>query len=128
MKLKLQKKISFLLLLLYVVVALNYFIPVLTHHIFKEYIADEICVQKEVIENRCQGNCHLQKQLSENKEENIPSNSKTTNRIQSEFENIIHQINSKIILSKRERIYYSIKCKRLEYFTAPIKPPPKYTI
>ena len=125
---KSQKNISSLLLLLYVVVAFNYLIPVLTHHIFKEYIINKVCIQREVIENKCQGNCHLQKQLKESKDENIPSKSKIIHQTQNDFVNIIHQIDSIIILSKKEKIYCSTECKLLENYNIPIKPPPKYII
>ena len=125
---KSQKHISIILLLLYAVVAFNYLIPVLTHHIFEEYIINEVCIQREVIENKCQGNCHLQKQLTEGKEENNQSKSNIRHQTQNDFVNIIHQIDSIIILSKRERIYCSTECKPLENYNTPIKPPPKYII
>jgi hypothetical protein len=126
--LKLKKHKSITLLLLYVIVAFNYIIPVLSHHIFKEYIINEVCVQREVIENKCQGNCHLQKQFTESEEENTPSKSKVRYQTQNDFVNIIPQIASTLIIEKREIIYFSIENKLLENFKTPIKPPPKIII
>lgn len=125
---KLKKHLSIFLLLLYVIVAFNYFIPVLTHNIFKEYIINEVCVQREVIENKCQGNCHLQGQLTENEEEKLPGKSKVIYQTQNDFVNIIPQIASLIIIVKREIIYFSIERKLLENFKSPIIPPPKNII
>lgn len=121
-----NKHKSYSLLLLYVIVAFNYLIPVLSHQIFKEYIIKEVCVQREIVENKCQGNCHLQKQLSE--EDNTPSKSKIRYQYQNDFVNIIPQITSLKIVEKREIIYYSSESKLLENFKSPIIPPPKNII
>jgi len=123
---KKQKSIS--LLLLYVVVAFNYLIPILSHHIFKEYIINEVCVQREVVENKCQGNCHLQEQLNNNEEEKLPSKSKVRHQTQNDFVNIIPQIASSVIIENRKIIYFLIENKLLENFKTPIKPPPKNII
>ena len=123
-----KKHKSISLLLLYVIVAFNYLIPVLSHHIFKEYIINEVCIKREVIENKCQGNCHLQKQFTESEEENSPTKTKVRYQTQNDFVNIIPQIGSLNIIEKKEIIYYSIENKLPENFKTPIKPPPKIII
>jgi len=123
-----KKLKSYSLLLLYIIVAFNYIIPVLSHHIFKEYIINEVCVQREVIENKCQGNCHLQTQLTESEEEKLPIKSNVRYQTQNDFVNIIPQIASLIIIEKQEIIYFSIDNKLLENFKSPIIPPPKNNI
>jgi hypothetical protein len=124
---KLKNKLSILLLLLYVTVAFNYLIPVLTHYIFNDYIIQKICVQREIVENSCQGKCHLTKQINE-KKENTSSQTKVKTQIDYDFSNIIHQFDSDIFLSKKERIYYTVESTPINFNIEPIKPPPKYYI
>ncbi len=61
----------------------------------RDYIAKNLCVKKEEVNNCCQGNCHLQKQLSEDdknqdQQKTIFKGKYTDNHFLNKFVFIIH--------------------------------------
>ncbi len=55
--------ISYTLIFLYLLSALQVFIPIAEYALEKERIAKELCEQKEVVNNDCQGMCYLTKKI-----------------------------------------------------------------
>jgi len=61
----------------------KYQIPRVEYSIFKDYIAKNLCVKKEIKNNCCQGKCFLEKQIkavNENKNENTNNTRNTDNK------------------------------------------------
>jgi ATP-dependent Zn protease len=61
----------------------KYQMPRVEYSIFKDYIAKNLCVKKEIKNNCCQGKCFLKKQIKEvdeNSNENTNNNSNTNNK------------------------------------------------
>jgi hypothetical protein len=54
----------------------KYQLPYLEYNLFRDYIAENLCVKRNEADNDCRGNCHLGKQLRRISEtdENSPGN------------------------------------------------------
>ncbi|MBS2098681.1 hypothetical protein [Carboxylicivirga linearis] len=57
--------------------SLHYSFTLLIFKINQNYIAQNLCIQKEIEDNTCQGCCHLKKELTKqnNQETNLPEES-----------------------------------------------------
>lgn len=55
--------VYFLVLLYFVAIGKPVF-PIAGYWLNKDYIAQNLCVQKDIEENECQGQCHLQEEIS----------------------------------------------------------------
>jgi len=74
---------AFSLLFVMVFNIFKYQIPRVEYSFFKDYIAKNLCVKKEIKNNCCQGKCFLEKQIKEvdeNSNENTNNNSNTNNK------------------------------------------------
>ncbi len=61
---------SAILLLAFVYSIIRPAIPLIEYQVYKEYIAEELCINKDVPEVHCDGKCHLKKEIEKvNKEE-----------------------------------------------------------
>jgi hypothetical protein len=69
---------AFILMFVLVFNIFKYQIPHIQYGIFKDYIAKNLCVKKEVKNNCCHGKCFLKKQIK-NIDENENSNPNTNN-------------------------------------------------
>jgi len=58
-----KKLTSYLLLLVYLSVSLNFFLPVAAYKLNKNFIVDELCENKNKPEMNCDGKCYLGKQM-----------------------------------------------------------------
>jgi ATP-dependent Zn protease len=83
---KYRLKYKFFALTLLPVMVLNIFkyqIPRVEYSIFKDYIAKNLCIKKDVKNNCCEGKCFLKKQIKEvdeNSSENSNSNNNSNNK------------------------------------------------
>ena len=124
---KLRKKIlSLIFLIVYSTVAFNFTIPVVTHYLFKDYIVQNVCVKREVVENKCQGNCHLKKQFSKNENTNKnDENPKAVSQFNFSSSHLLPVNSSKIFLVFNKNKYLILCLKQLIGFSSPNVPPPK---
>ncbi len=80
----------FAIILLFVMVFCigRYQIPYIEYHLFKGYIAKNLCVKKEIKGNCCQGKCFLKKQikLADENENSNGNNTNTNNKKAQTFE------------------------------------------
>jgi hypothetical protein len=92
----------------------------------QEYIAKNLCVQKEVEDNCCQGSCHLKEKMEEDdkNQDTQNSNFKPLKEIQLFHENpICLQLHCPLTL---ENIYVSYQKNHLPTFTEGIFHPPNF--
>ncbi len=90
----------------------------------QEFIAKNLCVQKEVEDNCCQGSCHLKEKMEEDDKNQDAQNSnvKTLKEIQLFHENsICLLLHCPLTL---ENVYVSFQKKHLPTFTKGIFHPP----
>ena len=66
----------------------RYQMPYIEYHLFKGYIAKNLCVKKEIKGNCCQGKCFLKKQikLADENENTNGNNTNTNNKKAQTFE------------------------------------------
>lgn len=119
------KIISLFLLFVYISYVFRVVLPLIDYAVNYKYISAELCEQKDVPNNSCQGTCHLSKQIG-NQNNADPS---TTKIVIIDFIKIPHQsviqntINAKITLITSDRI--SIKYSLINHLVKPLTPPPK---
>jgi hypothetical protein len=62
---------------------IRYQLPYIEYNLFKNYIAENLCVKKDLPDNSCQGHCFLEKQINQTSEtENEPNNPVEKKQIQ----------------------------------------------
>lgn len=107
--------------------AFNLAIPVVTHSLFKDYIAKNLCIKREVIENKCQGNCHLKKQLSKNESSNKnDKNPKAVSQLDFGYSHLLPATCLNIFLVFSKKKYLAFTLEQLIGFYSPNIPPPKF--
>jgi hypothetical protein len=72
-----KKLTSYLFLLLYVPVSFNFFLPVVAYSLNLQFIAEELCENKDKPELMCKGKCYLGEQM----EKQTGTSSKQHNKI-----------------------------------------------
>ena len=79
---------AIILLILMVFNIGRYQIPYIEYSLFKDYIAKNLCVKKEIKGNCCQGKCFLKKQikLADENENSNGNNTNTNNKKAQTFE------------------------------------------
>ena len=119
------KIISLFLLFVYISYVFRVVLPLIDYTVNYKYISTELCEQKDIPDNSCQGTCHLSKQIGDQ----INDDLSTTKIVIIDFIKIPHQpvtqntINVKIdrITSDRISIQYSL----INHPVKPSTPPPK---
>ena len=114
------------LLVIYLLNPVKLVFPYLNYAINFEYIASELCVNKEKIELNCKGSCHLTKELKKASEDE--SKSTRTLFTQTPFEEA--QLQQAYIFKPGEleisrNKYPYIKERLLQSFSDKIVPPPR---
>lgn len=90
-------------------------LPLFEYFIFKDYIAKNLCVEREVENNECQGCCHLKKQLEvANDTEKSSSEKPTTKKISSEVKEIVQVLKINITIPKIDLNRSHYLTKKLE--------------
>ena len=67
-----HRKIAILLCLMYALVIVRPVLPRLLFEFNRAYIASELCVQREIKNNCCQGKCYLRKQMQREQQRERP--------------------------------------------------------
>lgn len=65
-----KRSAVYLLVLLYVVAIGKPVFPILGYWMNKDYIIQNLCIQKDFEENECQGQCHLEEEVSKAQDDN----------------------------------------------------------
>ena len=103
-------------------------LPYFEYMLFKDYIADNLCIEKDKPDNCCQGKCYLEEQLKKSAEP-IDAERSTNNKIFQDKKVDDHllaeakmnkPVEDKIIL---ERVYSE---RIIESFLTPVFIPPKF--
>lgn len=101
-------------------------ITVLSYEINKDYIAKNICINREVQGNCCKGKCYLQKKLASDDDQQKPFNKTTdTKDIQSDFylQELV-RISFEIKPAINHRSPFYINGISQEYIASVFQPPP----
>ena len=67
-----QRQVAIFLGLMYALVILRPMLPRLLFEINRAYIASDLCVQRDVKNNTCQGKCYLRKQMQRQQQRERP--------------------------------------------------------
>ncbi len=82
-------------------------LPLLDYGINYNYIVKELCVNKEVEKNDCNGKCHLKKELAQASDSEIPlSNEKKQNLFEFEFLLFIEHNSVPLFLKAKKVVPY----------------------
>ena len=83
--------------------------PVLSYVVNYEYISKELCENKEKPELKCNGKCHLKKELAKASEENIPASQESKNTVTLElvFLEILPEITFNRFFVEKEQVTIS---------------------
>lgn len=124
-----KKIFSFGLLLIFMLMYIKPYVPYIDYILNKEYIAENLCENKDKPKLNCHGQCHLKKEVekvSEQEKEtsDLPySNPKEENKQQI---NLFVELADEIILKvKKEPTYFSYQDMESSFFQRFIIPPPK---
>lgn len=121
----LHKTLSILLLLVYSSFVFRIIFPVLDYVINYDYIVTELCIEKDIENNSCQGSCHLSEQI----QKQIDSENSDKKIVPLEFLKIPHLFtnseNSNICLLKNITDLNFIE-KEITILHKPLLPPPKF--
>lgn len=97
MKTPSYKYYAFTLLFIMVINICRYQIPFIQYYLFKNYIAKNLCVKKDIANNCCHGKCFLEKQLKVASETN-PDN-EHNKPAQNQKKNISNEENNEFLNS-----------------------------
>ena len=123
-----NKILSVLLIFFFFVITGQNTIAYLYFKINQNYIAKNICVQKDIKDNYCLGNCYLaaiEKRLNENQKENSTNTTPVkynTDYLQEYIANYIYKFRKteSVLILNRKNTY-----QVLQKNYAPLTPPPK---
>lgn len=127
MTLKLQNKIlSLLLLTIYFTYVFRIIVPLADYALNYKFIVEELCEQKDSLENTCLGKCHLSKEIQ--KQNELPNDKP----IMVEFDFLKNPHTFSLFITKnngkKEKLSLdniSSEKEILAFFKPPV-PPPKY--
>ena len=116
--------------LLLIVMAFNigrYQVPYLEYYLFKDYIAKNLCVKKDVKNNCCQGKCFLEKQkkLADDSTNATTSNSENSKKISSDQLIDCVLLDSEASIKSITKTHYTISNVRIitHFFSDVFVPP-----
>ena len=72
---------AFILLFVMVFNIFRYQIPYIQYNLFKDYIAKNLCVNRDKKDNYCQGKCFLKKQIKATDENNNASENNNNKKL-----------------------------------------------
>lgn len=83
-----QKSISISFLLIILVYLVIPMLPYVDYTLDKEFIIKNICIERELVVNNCNGKCYLNKELKQANSENDSNNNKSTPNSKTEFKQL----------------------------------------
>ena len=89
-----KKLLTYALILSYLLISINAFVPLVSYVINYNYIVEELCVEKDLEVNNCKGCCQLKTEVSKNLETEKESKSQKPITIK-EVEELIKKSNHK---------------------------------
>ncbi len=120
----LKKHLTILLLLASLTASIGDSFILLVFKLNQQYIATNLCVQKEVDNNNCQGCCQLKKQMEQQNEQDKANPNQSKRKILIDLFTVATQT-SRIICSSKTISYYTVNTFQLQTFIAEIFHPPQ---
>ena len=102
--------------------------PYIEYAVNKEYIAKYLCIYKDIPGNKCQGKCHLHKELQKNAESNKSDQNGNNNQNNQNNKIDDHLMAVNVILQpvqKTINIIFKNICSTILDFSNPVFTPPK---
>ena len=124
-----KRVLTYFLIFSYSLISINAFVPLINYAINYSYIVEELCVERDLEVNNCNGNCQLKTQVSKNLE--TENESKTPKPIViKEVETPYFSIkqNTKDSEASNSKFYFSFQLTPLENYLDQQTPPPKYIV
>jgi hypothetical protein len=121
-----KRVFTYFLIFSYSLISINAFVPLINYAINYSYIVEELCVERDLEVNNCNGSCQLKAQVSKNLDEE--NESKTPKPIViKEVETSFFSIkqNTKDSETFNSKFYYSYQLTPLENYLDKQTPPPK---
>ena len=121
-----KRVLTYFLIFSYSLISINAFVPLINYAINYSYIVEELCVERDLEVNNCNGNCQLKTQVSKNLE--TENESKTPKPIViKEVETPYFSIkqNTKDSEASNSKFYFSFQLTPLENYLDQQTPPPK---
>ena len=121
-----KRVLTYFLIFSYSLISINAFVPLINYVINYSYIIDELCVERDLEVNSCNGSCQLKTQVSKNLE--TENESKTPKPIViKEVETPYFSIKQNIKYSEahNSKFYFSFQLTPLENYLDQQTPPPK---
>jgi hypothetical protein len=121
-----KRVLTYFLIFSYSLISINAFVPLINYVINYSYIIDELCVERDLEVNNCNGSCQIKTQISKNLEtENETKTPKPI--IIKEVETPYFSIKQSIKDSEayNSKFYFSYQLTPLENYLEQLTPPPK---
>ena len=120
-----KKLTSHLLLLVYLPVSFNFFLPVVAYNVNLKFIAEELCENKDKPEMMCNGKCYLGKQMEKQADTNTDSDSKMVLTNIYEMSHLLVRANNSLNNFPRLISYSAFYQCPIDLFADVNTPPPK---
>lgn len=124
-----KERLTSILFLIVLLIYVNKpLLPLLEYYLFKDYIAKNLCVEREVENNSCKGCCHLEKQLEAVTESEKSSSEKpTSKKISVDQKEIALQFNNTVLIPNITIPYSYYHSQQIENITLlNVFVPPKF--
>lgn len=120
------RKISFILLVSYLVLCFNQYLPYFSYWANQEYIAKNLCENRDKPELKCNGKCHLAKELKKAAEKEKEPASNTTEKVEIIFFALLNELPEKAFqIEERTTHSFYWSCSSRSLKVSPDTPPPK---
>lgn len=100
-------------------------LPYIEYAVNHEYIATQLCIYKNIPNNMCQGQCHLQKALEKNAENEKPDQNKNNTRNTKADDFIIARYELPPLQAEYKSLFNDTIVESIINFTKHVFVPPK---
>ena len=108
----------------------KYQMPYIEYNLFRDYIVANLCVQRGEVNNGCQGNCHLEKQINRvNETGNTAANQTETKQVKCEIFDYIKTNTlslAQILSVKIQQSQFVIRHFARVFIDIPVPPPQRF--
>ncbi|MBL1213188.1 MAG: hypothetical protein HND52_07525 [Ignavibacteriae bacterium] len=124
-----KRLFTYFLIFAYTLISINAFVPLINYVINYNFIVEELCVERDLEVNNCNGSCQLKTQVSKNLDtENETNKSKPIVIKEVETPYFSIQQSAKNSVRYDSKLYLSYQLNPLENYLEQLTPPPKYIV
>jgi hypothetical protein len=123
-----KKLFSLIVVFLHVLLIAKPFIPFIEYSLFKDYIAEFLCINKQKPQMHCDGKCYLNEQLKKANDVDPPAKEAAKLQMEKEWFSILTDSEEIICRTGNKQKFVSYKSPVITQFYCDIPtPPPKYS-